>query len=78
LVRIVGPAGRPRVELLTFKTVPYPARVRERLPAQPRVSAVNTLRIDRVTTTKLRIVFANDLPAYSGMTELVIRSERPR
>ena len=54
------------------------ARIRQRLPAQPRVSAVNTLRIDRVTTTKMRVVFANDLPAYSGMTELVIRSERPR
>ena len=54
------------------------ATVRSRLPAEPQVSAVNTIRIAPVTTTNLRVALANDLPAYSGITELVIRSERPR
>lgn len=47
-------------------------RVRSRGPTRPTGSAVNTVRIDRVMTSRVRIVFEHDLPGVSGMTELMI------
>ena len=53
------------------------ARVRSRHPAQPTGSAVNTVRIERVTTSRVRIVFEHALPGASGMTELMIWDDPP-
>jgi hypothetical protein len=52
------------------------ARVRSRTPARPATFAVNTVRIDPVVTTRVRVVFEHDLPGTSGMTELTIWGER--
>jgi hypothetical protein len=49
------------------------ARVLEQVPAVLQVSSVNTVRIEPVMTGKLRIVFEHDLPAASGMTEVIVR-----
>jgi hypothetical protein len=46
-------------------------RERQRAPAQPTVSSVNTVWLDPVRTTKLRVVLEHDRPAASGITELM-------
>lgn len=48
------------------------APVVSQVPLQPQVSSVNTARITPVVTTKLRVVFRHDLPAATGVTELMI------
>ena len=50
-----------------------PVRVLTQVPVVPQVSSVNTVHIEPVTTTRIRVVFEHDLPAVSGMTELIIR-----
>ncbi|MCX5760399.1 MAG: discoidin domain-containing protein, partial [Gemmatimonadetes bacterium] len=54
------------------------ARVLSQVPAEPQVSSVNTLRIEPVMTARIRLVFAHDLPAASGMTEVIILEEGAR
>jgi hypothetical protein len=49
-----------------------PARVRQRLPAEPEGSAVNTVWIDPVETAKVRVVVAHARPAATAVTELLI------
>ena len=46
----------------------------ERLPAQPETSALNTVTIEPVETDAIRVVFDHALPAFSGVTEIEIRS----
>ena len=54
------------------------ARVRSQVPLLPQVSSVNTVQIEPVTTGRILIVLEHDLPAVSGMTEVIIReSVRP-
>ena len=48
-------------------------RVLSQVPLLPQVSSVNTVRIAPVATSKMRIVFEHDLPAASGMSEVIIR-----
>ncbi len=49
------------------------ARVLSQVPLLPQVSSVNTVRIAPVTSSKIRIVFEHDLPAASGLSEVIIR-----
>jgi len=54
------------------------ARVLSQVPLLPQVSSVNTVRSEPVTSSRIRIIFEHDLPAVSGMTEVIIReSVRP-
>ena len=53
------------------------ARVERRFPETPATWAVNTVRIQPVQTEKIRVVFEHDLPAVSGVTELVVWDEIP-
>jgi hypothetical protein len=53
------------------------ARVRRQVPPQPSTWAVNTVRIDSVETDRLRVVFAHDVPAVTGVTELVVWDRIP-
>ncbi len=53
------------------------AQVVSQKPGTPEVSAVNTVRIVPVEAEKIRVLFQHDLPAYSGMTELVIWEDSP-
>jgi hypothetical protein len=39
------------------------------------VSAANTVRIDPVRTTRVRVVLEHDPPSVSGLTELIVRGE---
>lgn len=48
------------------------AAVVSRRPEQPLASAVNTVIIRPVRTTKLRVVFEHDRPAASGVTEVEV------
>jgi hypothetical protein len=49
------------------------ANVKSQVPLQPQVSSVNTVEIVPVTTDKVRVVFQHDLPAATGVTEIMIR-----
>ena len=49
------------------------AHIVSRVPQQPLVSSVNTVHIAPVTTDKVRVVFQHDLPAATGVTEIMIR-----
>jgi len=49
------------------------ARVLSQVPTRPQVSSVNTVQIDPVTAQRFRVVFEHDLPAASGMTEIILR-----
>jgi hypothetical protein len=49
------------------------ARVLSRQPMQPLVGARNVIRIAPEGTDKVRVVFEHDLPAVSGVTELIVR-----
>ena len=53
------------------------AQVRAQAPDLPTTSAVNTVLIDPVETDKVRVVFEHDLPAFTGVTELMIWDRRP-
>ncbi len=50
LVRISGPAARPRVRMLAFETVPYPALVRERLLAIAAGASTTAEEINQLDT----------------------------
>lgn len=49
------------------------ARVRSRVPERPLASARNVLGIEPVVTSKVRVLLEHDLPAKSGITELIVR-----
>jgi hypothetical protein len=48
------------------------ASVVSRAPAVPTVSAMNLVRVKPLRTSRIRAVFEHDLPAFTGLTELVI------
>lgn len=48
------------------------AQVLSRFPERPTASAVNVVRVRPVSTARLRVVFDHDLPAFTGVTEVVI------
>jgi F5/8 type C domain-containing protein len=48
------------------------ARVRSRQPAQPLASARNVVTIDPARASRLRVILEHDLPAVSGITELIV------
>lgn len=52
------------------------ARELSRHPVKPLASAVNTVALSPVRTTKLRVVFEHDLPAATGVTELMVFGDR--
>jgi hypothetical protein len=54
-----------------------PARVRRRLPEQPEGSAVNTVWIEPVEASKVRVVLEHAGPAATAVTELLIWGEAP-
>jgi hypothetical protein len=47
--------------------------VLSRAPERPLASARNVVTIEPVETPRVRVVLEHDLPAYSGITELIIR-----
>ncbi len=49
------------------------ALVRSRLPQRPLGSARNVVTIEPVVTSRVRVLLEHDLPAFSGITELIIR-----
>lgn len=53
------------------------ARVRSRIPVVPLAPAMNTVRIDPVRTSRVRVVLEHDRPAVSGLTELIIPDDQP-
>jgi len=50
---------------------------RLRMPQRPATWAMNSVRIDPVETDRIRVVFEHDLPAFSGMTELMVWDTLP-
>lgn len=54
-----------------------PAAVRRRLPALPEGSAVNTVWIEPVETTRIRMVVEHARPAATAITELLIWRAEP-
>jgi hypothetical protein len=53
------------------------AHVLSQVPARPLAPALNTVRITPTRTTKVRVVLEHDLPAFSGLTELMIWDSLP-
>ena len=49
------------------------ARVRSRVPERPLASARNVVTIEPVETPRVRVLLEHDLPAFSGITELIVR-----
>jgi len=49
------------------------ARVRSRVPGRPLASARNLVAIEPVSTSRVRVLLEHDLPAFSGITELIVR-----
>jgi hypothetical protein len=52
-------------------------RERLRTPERPATWAMNSVRIDPVETDRIRVVFEHDVPAFSGMTELMVWDTLP-
>jgi hypothetical protein len=50
-----------------------PARVLSRAPERPLASARNVATMEPVETSRVRVVLEHDLPAFSGITELIVR-----
>ena len=50
-----------------------PAQVRSRVPERPLASARNVVTIEPVETPRVRVLLEHDLPAFSGITELIVR-----
>jgi hypothetical protein len=48
-------------------------RVRSRVPVRPLASARNVVKLEPVVTSRVRVLLEHDLPAFSGITELIIR-----
>jgi len=46
---------------------------RSRMPAEPRAPALNTVVIEPVATSRLRVVFARSPGGFVGLTEIVVR-----
>jgi hypothetical protein len=53
------------------------ARVLSRIPERPAAWAVNTVRLAPVRTRRIRVVFEHDLPAVTGVTELMLWAAEP-
>jgi hypothetical protein len=53
------------------------ALVRAQVPARPATWALNRVRIEPVQTDRMRVVLEHDLPAVSGVTELMVWDEEP-
>ena len=53
------------------------ARVTEQIPARPETWAVNRVRIVPVETDRVRVAFEHDLPAFTGVTELMVWDTLP-
>ena len=49
------------------------AQVRSRVPERPVASARNVVAIAPVETSRVRVLFEHALPAFSGVTELIVR-----
>jgi len=49
------------------------APVRSRVPERPLASARNVVTLEPVVTSRVRVLLEHDLPAFSGITELIIR-----
>jgi hypothetical protein len=49
-----------------------PIKHKAMLPAQPTGSQINEIRFDRVTASKVRVVFTHAGHARSGVSELMI------
>jgi hypothetical protein len=49
------------------------ARVRSRVPERPLASARNVVTLEPVVTSRVRVLLEHALPAFSGITELIIR-----
>lgn len=49
------------------------ASVLRRSPEQPLASARNVVLMEPLTTSRVRVMLEHDLPAFSGITELIIR-----
>jgi hypothetical protein len=49
------------------------ARVRSRVPERPLGSARNLITLEPVATSRIRVLLEHDLPAWSGVTELIVR-----
>jgi hypothetical protein len=48
------------------------ARIASQTPVTPQVSSLNSVHIDPVETNRVRVVFEHDLPAKTGVTELML------
>jgi hypothetical protein len=48
------------------------ARVLSRFPARPLASARNVITLEPSRTSRIRVVLEHDLPAASGITELIV------
>ncbi len=53
------------------------ARVLARTPERPATWADNAVRIAPVTTDRVRVIFQHDLPAFTGVTELMVWDTLP-
>jgi hypothetical protein len=53
------------------------AVVQAQAPVRPATWALNTIQIEPVRTPRIRVVFQHDLPAVSGVTELIVWDEVP-
>lgn len=53
-----------------------PAEVLRQVPQQPEGSALNTIWIEAVATTRVRVVFEHALPAATAVTELLLWGDR--
>jgi hypothetical protein len=53
------------------------ADIMSRLPERPATWALNTVRIRPVRTRRIRVIFEHDLPAASGVTELMVWGPDP-
>jgi hypothetical protein len=53
------------------------AVVQAQAPVRPATWALNTIRIEPVQTRRIRVIFQHDLPAVSGVTELMVWDEVP-
>jgi hypothetical protein len=49
------------------------AQVLSRVPERPLASARNVIAIAPVETSRVRVLLEHDLPAFSGITELIVR-----
>jgi hypothetical protein len=50
-----------------------PARERLRIPSAPRASARNVVLLNPVRASRVRVWLEHALPAWSGITELIVR-----